>query len=140
MANMVWFVLHLVVREAQSGESSCGMDLITQSVARLGRRGAVIVPTVSLDHEAEIRPIEVDLEAVDRLFCRRQLESRCESDWDEEALQLGVGEQEGVAIEQAAEGAYAGLTRVVLQTVTECLRVDQSTLIGLVDRSLQPPL
>lgn len=54
--------------EAERRQSSRRVRLVADSVSGLRGRGAVITKPIGLDHEAELRPVEVDFESVDELF------------------------------------------------------------------------
>jgi len=85
---------NLPVSEAQLGEPGCRVDLIPAPVGRLLRRGAVVGEAVRLHHQAELRPPEVDSVAIDYLPREGYRELRVDRKWDEQALELGVGEAE----------------------------------------------
>jgi len=69
----------------------------------------VIAEGVGLDDELQVGPVEVDFEFVDEDFGQRLREAGGEGDRAEESLELGVGEAEGVAVEDRAEAFNAGL-------------------------------
>ena len=133
---MAGFVLDLVVGEAERGEAGGGVGLEAEGVAGLGRGGAVVAPAVGLDDEAEVGPEEVDLELVDRLWSAASADRRL---WRAggRAVQLVVGEAEGVLVEHVAKGANARLARVVLEGLAERVGIDHVALVGLVDRPLE---
>jgi hypothetical protein len=54
----------LLVREAQAREPGGGVGLVAKAIARLLCRRSVISEAVGLHDEAQIRPVEIDLEAV----------------------------------------------------------------------------
>ena len=86
VAHVVGFVLDLVVGEAQRSEAGGSVGLVAEGVAGLGGGGAVVAPAVGLDHQAEVRPVEVDLEAVDHRFGQRRREARPGGDRPEAGL------------------------------------------------------
>src|SRR3954469_19911412 len=108
-------VADLCVGEAQARKARPGMGLVAEVVARLLRGSAVVAQAVGFDHEAEGRPVEVDAEAVDLRAREWRRKTRSASDREEAALELGVREKEGLAVESAAEDAEAGHARQLIQ-------------------------
>ena len=95
----------LRVCEPQWGEAGGGERLVTAAIPGLLRRRSVIAEAVGLDDEAEIGPVEVDPEAMEPDLGPRLREAGAAGDRDEAALELGVGEKKGAAVEEATEGA-----------------------------------
>ena len=120
--------------EAQRGEARRGVRLIAAPVTRLLRGRAVVAQAVGLDHEAEVRPVEVDAEAVEPLLGQRRRQARPPGDREKAALELRVGQGEGVAVEQLAQGG--GATRPG-ERRAQALRIDEVEPVGLVDRGLE---
>ncbi len=71
-------VADLTVGEAERRRG--GMGLVAEAVLRLLRRGAVVAQAVRFDDEAEGRPVEVDLEAVDQCLRLGLRETRLAGD------------------------------------------------------------
>jgi len=108
LPHSVGFVLDLEVREPQRREACSGVILVACRITRLGGGGAVPAQAVCLDDEAELRPEEVDPVAVDMNLGLRRREAGRERDRNEEALELRLGEDELVTVEEAAEDSAAG--------------------------------
>ena len=53
--------------EPQRGQAGGNMSLIAPAIASLLGRGAVIAKPVRLDDETEVRPVEIDAEAIQDL-------------------------------------------------------------------------
>lgn len=138
-ANVGWLMFHLPVGEAEGGQPRGGMCLITHAVPCLGDRRPVIVETIGLDDEAEIRPEEIDLEPVDVGFRQRGREARALGDRSEEHLQVGIGEAKGIPIQQVAKRPDPGLARVAMESDSQFLWIDQIPLVSVVDRPLEGP-
>jgi hypothetical protein len=81
--------------------------------------------------------MEVDFEAVDDLLAERRRETRVGGDRTEEDLKIGVGEHEGMAVEEGAEGANPRLACAVVERRAQRLGVDEAALVRLVDGPLQ---
>ncbi len=84
------------------------MGLVTDAIVCLLDGVGVKALTIGFDNEAQVRPVEVDAVAVDVLPGERDGEGGLERDRDEEALQLGVGQAEGVAGQELSEDRYPG--------------------------------
>ncbi len=110
--DVVRLVADLVVGEAQGRQTCSLMFLVTPAVAALLVRGAVVTETVGLDNQPQVGPVEVDPIAVDALLSQRLRKVGGARDWQEVALQLGVGEREGGLVEERAEVDDAGLACV----------------------------
>jgi hypothetical protein len=113
------------------------VDLVAAGVAGLGRGGAVVAEAVGLDDEAEVGPVEVDLEIVDDLFGERRREPGVGSERPEEEFEFVVGEAEGMAVEEIAQRAHARLPRALIERGAQRLRIDPVALVGLVDGALE---
>src|SRR4051794_5024113 len=135
-AHVLGLVANLLVREAEVDQPRGGMRLIAEPVARLLSGGPVIPQPVRLHHQPEVRPVEIDLEAVDPLFRlgQRQTGPICER--QEQPLQLRASQPERSAVEQGAERPDPRLTAVWLQLKTQGWRVDQIESVGLVHSPL----
>ena len=111
-ADMLRFVLDLVVGEAQWRQAGSGVDLVAEHIASLGGGRAVVAPAVGLDDQPVVRPVEVDLEAVYDPFGQGVRQAGRRGERAEENFQIRVREAEGVTIEQGAERLDAGLAGV----------------------------
>jgi len=111
--------------------------VVANRVAALGGGGAVVAESVGLDDEAERVPIEVDLEVVDDVLGHLGGQAGGDGDRTEEDFELGIGEQEGVLVEEAAEGLYARFAGVVVEPGAKRLGIDQVELVGVVDGTLE---
>jgi len=136
--DVLGFVPDLVVGEAQRGEARGRVRLVAEGVTSLGGRGAVIAPSVGLDHQAEVGPVEVDLEAVDDLFGERGRETGSCGERAKQDLELAVGEAKGEAVEQSAQWLDARLPRVVVERLSKGLGIDHVVLVRLVHHPLEP--
>ena len=104
--NVTRLEAHLRAREAKRRESSGGVRLVPQAVPRLLGRRAVIAQAIGLDHQAEVGPVEVDLEAIDAAGLRLR-ESGPPGEWQEASLELRVGEHERPPVERLAHRGHA---------------------------------
>jgi hypothetical protein len=68
LADVCRFAGDLPVRETQWPEAGGDMGLVAFETAALLRSGAVVAQAVGLNDDAELRPEEVDLVAVDPRF------------------------------------------------------------------------
>jgi hypothetical protein len=109
----------LVVGEAQRDEAGGRVGLVAAPVSGLLRGGSVVAETVGFNDEAEIRPVEVDVIAVDPLLGERSGQSGLAHDRKKEALELGGGKLEIVAEEGPAEDADAAPGRLRLKCSEE---------------------
>src|SRR3954447_5083316 len=64
LLDMRRLVPDLGVCEPERDETGCGVDLVAQPVARLLGGRAVVAEAIRLDDQAQVGPVEVDLEAV----------------------------------------------------------------------------
>jgi len=97
----------------------------------------VVTQAVGLDHEAELRPEEVDAEAVDPLLRERRRQTSGTRDRQKSPLELGLGEPERAAVEEPTEGRQAAPPRITLERQAERLGIDEIAAIGLVDCCLE---
>jgi hypothetical protein len=95
-------VLDLEVGKAKGSEAGGGVGLIAEGISGLSGGGAVVAPTIGLDHQAELRPVEVDLEAVDHLLGQRRRQTGLRGERPKQDFELSVGEAEGPTIKQGA--------------------------------------
>ena len=79
---------HLPVGETERRQAGGDVGLVSHAIALLLSGRTVISQAVGLDDEAQIRPVEVDLEAVQPDPGLRQPQARPPGDPQEEALEL----------------------------------------------------
>jgi hypothetical protein len=113
------------------------VDLVSLCHAGLLCGRAAIAQAVGLDHQVVVGEEEVGLVAEDPVFRQGDREVGGEGERAEEDLEVGVGEPEGVAVEEGGELLDARLTPVPIELPTERLRIDQIELVRLVHRTLQ---
>ncbi len=130
-------VRDLVVGEAQRRQAGRRVGLIATPVARLLGGRAVVAQPVGLDDQAELRPEEVDSEAVEVSLRQRRGQTGAPGDRQEAPLELGLGEGEGVALEQAPERGRAALGPAAGERRAQSLRIDEVEPVRLVDESLE---
>src|SRR5206468_10198832 len=92
------------------------------------------------DDEVELRPVEVDFEAVEMDPGQWFREARGAGDGQKAALELRIGQDECVAVEEAAKGGEPGAPWYRLESLAQALGRDQIQLVGFVDGSFQLPL
>ncbi|HEX3323663.1 MAG TPA: hypothetical protein VHR65_00790 [Solirubrobacterales bacterium] len=131
------FVAHLPVSEAERGEAGGKMSLVANSVTDLLSRRAVIAKPVGLDHEPQVRPVEVDPESIHVLPSQGHGQSSIGNERQEATLQLRVGQTKGAAAEELPHAGYARPAREVVERKSQRFRIDEVNSICLVDRSLQ---
>jgi hypothetical protein len=127
----------LAVGEAERREAGGGVGLVAEGVAGLGGDGAVVSEAVGLDHEPEVGPIEVDLEAIEWVLGQRWRQAGGGGEASEARLELGVGEAEGQPVKQLAKRPDAGLAGALLQGGPQRLGVNQVELVRLVHSALE---
>jgi hypothetical protein len=125
------------VGEPKGGQAGRGVDLIAAPVARLLRRRPVITQSVGLDDQSKLGPEEVDADAVDHSAGLRQRQSSRPDESKETPLELGIGQAEGPAIEQAPERWNPALAGHLRERCSQSLRVNQIALVRLIDGSLE---
>jgi hypothetical protein len=124
-------------REAQRGQSRDGVGLITPPVLRLLGRRPVVAQPVGLDHQAELRPVEVNAKAIQLDLGQRRRQAGASGKRQEKTLESGVGQGEGLSVEQVAQMTAAGPARAPLDRCPQILRVDQVESVSLVDGELE---
>ena len=115
------------------------MWLVAEPVPSLLSGRAVVADAVGLDHQAQVRPVEVDLEAVHPHPGLRRRQPGRARQRQEEALEVGVGEDEREAVEHAPQRRHARPGADPVEGRTELLRVHEVETVGLVDRGLERP-
>jgi hypothetical protein len=134
--DVLGFEDHLGPGETQRGQAGGGVHLIAAPIGGLLGRRAVIAQPVRLDHEAKLGPMEVDPESVDVLLRQGLRQARLARQWKEPALELGIGEGEGPALEDCSEGRDPALASALVEREAKGLRIDQIESIGRIDRFL----
>ena len=74
------------------------MGLVTETVARLLRRRPVIAQAVGFNDQPQVRPVEVDLEAVHAGAGEWRRKARGLGDGEKPLLELGISEKESPAV------------------------------------------
>jgi hypothetical protein len=120
--------------DADGGAAGEDMCLHTPVVLRLLGGSAVIAPAVGLHDEVEIRPVEIDAPAKLHLGLR-QRQARAADDPKKPALELGLGEAEGVAVEDSPERRDAPLTLAPVELGPEGVGIGELEDAGFVDRA-----
>src|SRR4051794_16334807 len=88
---------------------------------------------VGLDDQVEFGPEEVDAEAVDAVLRLRQREAGSPGDRQKEALEVAVGEDVGLAVEELAEPLQPAARRRHADHFAQRLGMDEVKLVGLID-------
>jgi hypothetical protein len=106
-------------------------------VARLLSGGPVVTPAVSLNHQSQTGPVEIDPIAVHGNLCfgRRQV---CGAD-DRQKLALKASVGQGIEAEYPAHTGHTGPRAKASHGAPESFRINQIKAISLVDRSLHTP-
>jgi hypothetical protein len=133
---MLGLVAHLLVSEAELGETGGGVGLVAEPVPSLLGRGAVVAKPVGLDDQAELRPVEVDFELVHPLAGKRDGQSGAGGDREESTFELLLGETKGAPVEDAAKQGHARLAGAPIQRRTQFRRMHEVIFVRLVDRPL----
>jgi hypothetical protein len=81
-------VADLGVREAERREARGYVSLVAKPIACLLGGSAVVAKAICLHDQPELRPVEVDSEAIDMLLSQRGRKPGAGSDRDEPPLQL----------------------------------------------------
>jgi hypothetical protein len=129
---------NLRVRESERGESRRGEGLIPPTISVLLAGRAVVTQAVGLHHQTQLWPVEVRSEATQVApgFGHRKVRGSDEP--KEVALELGVGQREGSAIEQPPHDGGARLPPHLLNRHRKGLGVDQIEFVGLAHGCLKP--
>jgi hypothetical protein len=127
------------MREAQRCQPRGGVRLVSHPVGSLLRRSAVISQAVRLDDQTQLGPVEVDSEPVHDALGLWHGKAGSARDWQEAALELGVGEDEGAAVKGLAEGRHASLPAQITEGCPQGLRIDQAARISLPYCPLEAP-
>ena len=136
--DVVRLVAHLAVREPQRGEARSGVGLVALAVDCLLRRAPVVAQPIGLDHETQVGPIEVDAIAVHDLARTRRREAGPQGDRHKPALELGVGEHEGVAFDEPAKGPHPPSTGVRSERREQPILIDEPAHHRVVRRGREP--
>jgi hypothetical protein len=125
--------------EAQRRQAGRRVGLVAEAVPRLLGRGAVVSQTVGLDHQSELGPVEVDLEAGHETAGLRQRQPGGIYNGQEPPLELGVGEPEGPPVEGPLEDPEAGTAPQLGERLPQIVGRDQVEPVSLVDGRLELP-
>src|SRR5687767_12819636 len=98
----------LRVCEPQGRHAGLGVSVVAQSVLRLLRGRAVIAKAIGFDDQAELRPVEVDLEAVDVCPGLRGGQASPPGDGQKVTFEFRVRKREGLAVERPSQDAHPG--------------------------------
>lgn len=123
--------------EAERRETGGEMGLISNTVAGLLCRGAVVAQPVGLDYKPQVRPEEVNPKAVQVLARKRGRQARPRDERQEESLQVRVGEAKGAPIQELAQSGNPAPSRICVEGDAQRDRVDQVKPVGLVDGTLE---
>jgi hypothetical protein len=126
-----WLELHLGVAEAEPLDVRDGVRLVADEVLRLLGRGAVIAEAVGLHDEAEVGPVEVDFEAVDRCLGVRLRQAGSARDRDEEAFEFRGGEDEGRRVEEVAQRLESPSAGPLVDLAPQPIRVQVGVVTGM---------
>ena len=122
---------NLRAREAQRSQPGRGVRLVAHPILGLLRRRAVVAQAVGLHHEPQLRPEEVDLEAVNLAIARcRRRQPGAARDRQEAAFELRVGERERSPVERGPQPAEPGLRRSLVERRAQPLGVDEVELVA----------
>lgn len=113
------------------------MRLVAATVTRLLRGRAVVAQAVRLDDQAALGPEEIHAEAVHERARLRQAQSGAARKGQEAAFELGVGEDEGVPVEELAQGCDPGPAGYVIKSIAKYVGLDQVALVRLVDSAFE---
>jgi hypothetical protein len=111
--------------------------LVPDAVAGLLGRRSVEAQAVRLDDQAQLGPVEVDLESVDPHAGLRLGKSEVANNAKEAAFELRVSEREGPALENRPQSPHARLARRLVEARPERFGIAQAELVRFVDRRLE---
>ena len=111
--------------EAKDCQARRRVGLVAQGVASLLGGRPVVTQAVCLDDEVEVGPVEIDAEAVDTGLGQGKGQTGAAGDWQEAALELGIGVGEGQAIQKAANGGHSRLAVIARERGAKPFGVDQ---------------
>jgi hypothetical protein len=98
----------------------------------------VVAQAVGFDDEAELGPVEVHLEAVQAAPRLRLREPGPAGQWEEAALELGVGQGECATVQRSPQGRCAGSGGDdIIEGGPERLGIRQVALVGFVDSGFE---
>ncbi|HEX6781688.1 MAG TPA: hypothetical protein VF125_06605 [Solirubrobacterales bacterium] len=99
----------------------------------------MVAEAVGLDHQPEVRPVEVDFELVDDLAGERDRKAGLGGKGEKATFELLLGEAKGAPVEDPAERGDTRLAGSLVERVAKFGRVREVVLVRLVDRPLDPP-
>src|SRR5437899_599166 len=109
------------------------MCLVAEAVSGLLCGRAVVAEAVGLDDQPEVRPVEVDLEAVHPRLRLWLWEAGPACDGEEDALELGGCKDEGEAVEELAQRLRSHSPGPLIEGRRQRFGVDEVELVRLVD-------
>src|SRR5688572_6609468 len=104
------------------------MCLVADAVACLLRGRTVVTQAVGLDDEAEVGPVEIDLEAIDPRPRQGPGKAGPPREWQEAPLELRVGERERAPVEELPQDRDAWGAAEPRQCCAQRLRINEVTL------------
>ena len=108
---------NLSVREAERGQSSGSVCLVSTSIAGLLGRCAVVSQAIRLHNKPKLWPVEIDAEAIDYLLRFGLRELRRAQQREEPSLEVRVGHLENLATKEAEHPSGA----VLAAHLVDCL-------------------
>jgi len=124
------------VGEPQVGQTGRRVGLIADPITRLLGRRPVVAKPIGLDDQTEIRPEEIDLEAVDPAPGERQGKPSRFDHGQEASLELGVGEAEAALAEHLPENTDTTLAGKAFERGEKRFRIRQVEPVCLIDGPL----
>lgn len=134
---MAGLVADLSMCEPQRRKPGRGVCLVANPITGLLGGSSVIAKPVCLHHQAELRPEEIDTEAVDVRLGEGRRESSPGDEAQKPPLKLGVGEGHRATVEKPTQDPDAWLGAVIFERCTQRVRIDVVVLCCLVDRGLE---
>jgi hypothetical protein len=127
---VVGLVPNLRMCEPQADQAGGGVGLVADPVGGLLCRCTVVLKPVRLDDEAQVRPVEVDLEAVEPALGLRPAEPCPQRDRDEQPLELGLGHPKGAPVEDLSQQRRPRPAGVVVEPDPQLRDGDHVQAIG----------
>jgi hypothetical protein len=134
--HVLWLVTDLLVGEAQGREPGDGVRLIAQVVASLLGGSAVMAQAVGLDDQTQVRPEEVDLEAIDPDFRLWRRQADVSRHRQKETLEARTRETEGAPVEPGPQTGHPWLTAVIHERRPKSRGREEIEPIRLVNHAL----
>ncbi|HEU4739615.1 MAG TPA: hypothetical protein VFS54_11145 [Solirubrobacterales bacterium] len=112
------------------------MGLVAEPVASLLGRRSVVAQPIGLDHQAQVRPVEVDFEFVHPLAGERHRQAGLGGQRHKAPFQFLLGEPKSPPVEDLAEPGNARLTGPRVESAANPGRVGKVVFVSLVDHPL----